>query len=98
MVKRAGAFRSRTRHKLKKVPRTSGKVSVTKFLQKFKEGENVIIKHEPTIQDGMPHPRFKGLTGKVIGMQGYVYKVVVMDGSVRKILLVAPVHLLKVKQ
>lgn len=97
MVKRAGTFRTRTRNKLRKTPRTSGKVSMTKYLQTFKVGEMVIIKHEPTVQDGMPHPRFKGSAGIVLGKQGYVYKVRVNDGNAKKMLLVAPVHLLRVK-
>ena len=71
---------------------------MTKFLQTFNVGDNAVIKQEPAIHDGMPHPRFKGVTGKVIGKQGTSYKVNVRDGNAHKVLLVAPVHLLKVKQ
>ncbi|MEM2873892.1 MAG: 50S ribosomal protein L21e [Candidatus Nanoarchaeia archaeon] len=97
MVKRAGTFRSRTRHKLRKRPRDRGKVPITKLLQQFNIGDSVVVKHEPACHGGMPHPRFKGLTGIILGKRGSSYLVRVKDKGLTKILIVAPVHLQKVK-
>jgi len=96
MVKRAGSFRCKTRHTLRKVPRTSGKVSVTRLLQKLEIGDSVTINPEPTIHNGMPHPRYKNRTGKVIEKRGSAYVVKVRDGDTTKTLIAAPVHLRKV--
>lgn len=97
MVTRRGGFRARTRNTLRKKPRQRGKVSVTASIQEFKIGDRVIIKQEPAVHKGMPHPRYKARTGVVIGQQGRVYKVEIQDGGSTKILLSAPVHLVKVK-
>ena len=97
MVKRAGSFRARTRQTLRKVPRTSGKVSINKQLQGFKIGETVAIKQEPAIHNGMPHPKYKNKTGIVKGKRGSNYEVEIMDGNKAKLLVSAPVHLVKLK-
>lgn len=97
MVKRAGSFRARTRKKLRKVPRTRGKVTITRMLQGFKAGEQVVIKQEPAIHAGMPHPRFKGIGGTVVGKQGTAYKIRIRDKNATKTLIAAPVHLLRAK-
>ncbi|MEM2954559.1 MAG: 50S ribosomal protein L21e [Candidatus Nanoarchaeia archaeon] len=97
MVKRAGSFRSRTRKKLRKIPRTSGKISLTKLLQTFKIGEKVIIDPEPAVHEGMPHPRFKGRHAIVIEKIGSAYKLEVRDGNSKKYLIAKPIHLTRVK-
>ncbi|MCD6403697.1 MAG: 50S ribosomal protein L21e, partial [Nanoarchaeota archaeon] len=48
MVRRAKGSRQKTRKKLRKSPRSRGKISVTRFLQEFKEGEKVLIDPEPS--------------------------------------------------
>ena len=96
MVKRAGGFRAKTRVALAKRPRNRGKVPVTAQIQEFKTGDRVIIKQEPAVHKGMPHPRYKARSGVVIGQQGRVYKVEIRDGGSKKILLSAPVHLKRI--
>jgi large subunit ribosomal protein L21e len=95
MVKRAGSFRSGTRKKLRKAPRSRGKVSVTRQLQQFSIGERVIIKQEPAVHNGMPHPKYKNKLGTVMGRRGSSYEVQVHDGGKAKIMIAAPVHLVK---
>ncbi|MFH0869298.1 MAG: 50S ribosomal protein L21e [archaeon] len=97
MVTRPGGFRAKTRGSLAKKPRNRGKVSVTACMQEFKIGDRVIILQEPAIHKGMPHPRYKSRTGVVIGEQGRVYKVRIQDGGSTKVMLSAPVHLVRVK-
>lgn len=98
MSKRIGGFRRKTRDKLKKSPRTKGKISIRNYLQQFKVGDHVNLNAEPAVQTGMYHPRFHGRTAIVIGKQGKCYKVQIEDGSLQKTLIVHPVHLRGVKE
>ncbi len=93
MSKRIGGFRRKTRHKLKKSPRTKGKISIRKYLQGFKVGDYVNLSAEPAVQTGMYLPRFHGRTAIVVGKQGDCYKVQIEDGSLKKMLIVHPIHL-----
>jgi len=95
MVTRIGGFRRKTRDKLRKSHRAKGKVSITNFLQKFVNGEKVLLKAEPAYQHGMYHPRFHNKAGIVEGTQGNCYKVKIKDFTKEKVLLVHPVHLRK---
>ncbi len=63
------------------------------ILREYKVGEKVTIKIDPSFHYGMPHRRFHGLTGTVIGKRGRSYIVEVYLGDKRKILIVPPVHL-----
>ncbi|MBU2589968.1 MAG: 50S ribosomal protein L21e [Nanoarchaeota archaeon] len=93
MVQRIGGFRRKTRSKLKKQYGQKGKISITKFFRKFKDGDKVILKPEPAVQTGMSFPRFQGKSGVISGKQGECYKVVIKDGNLKKIVVVHPVHL-----
>mgnify|MGYP001587355627 CR=1 FL=1 len=97
MTKRIGGFRRKTRHKLKKSPRTKGKISIKHYLQEFKVGDYVNLSAEPAIQKGMYLPRYHGKTATVIGRQGDCYKVRIRDGNLDKTLIAHPVHLRGVK-
>jgi large subunit ribosomal protein L21e len=96
MVNRVGSFRCKTRHTLRKTPRTSGKVAITCLLQQFNVGDAVTLIPEPAIHNGMPHPRYKNRTGKVVEKRGSSYVVKVRDGNSTKLLIAAPVHLKRV--
>ena len=91
MVQKHQGFRAKTREKLKQKP--GYRPSIMKFLQEFKEGQSVVIFPEPSSQKGMPFPRFKGKTGKVIGKRGNSYIIKVTDGNKVKIVISRPEHL-----
>jgi len=93
MTQRTGGFRAKTRKKLRKRARDKGKISTTRFMQKFEIGEKVTIKQEPAIHKAMPHPKFKNKTGIIVGKQGRAYVVEFKDGGKTKNVLSAPVHL-----
>lgn len=97
MTRRVGGFRARTRKKLRKKPRSKGKISTTRLLQSFKIGDKVIIAQESAIHKAMPHPKFKSRTGVVVKKQGRAYMVKIKDGRKTKNVLAAPIHLIKVK-
>ncbi len=76
-----------TRKKL----RLGKKPGTTRFLQSFQPGDTVHIKFITTKK--IQHPRFHGMTGKVIEKRGRSYAVQIRDGSVLKTLFVRPEHL-----
>ena len=43
MTQRSGGFRARTREKIKKTPRSRGKIPITKMMQTFKIGEKAML-------------------------------------------------------
>ena len=90
MVKKSHGPRARTRKKLRQKLRRKG---ITMFLKEFKEGERVIILPEPSSQKGMPFPRFKGMSGKIIGKKGKSYIVEIVDGNKLKKVIARPEHL-----
>jgi large subunit ribosomal protein L21e len=96
MVKRSKGLRSKSRHILRKKPRDRGTISITRALQQFEDGERVNIVIDPSIHKGMPHIRFHGKTGKILGKQGNSYIVNINDGKKIKSLIIKPEHLRRV--
>jgi large subunit ribosomal protein L21e len=91
MTRKTRGFRARTRNKLGQ--KVSYRPTITKFLQEFRIGQDVIISLEPSSQKGMPFPRFKGKIGKIVGKRGSSYLVEVNDGNMMKIIVSRPEHL-----
>lgn len=91
MVKKSKGPRVRTRKKLTQKP--GYRPPITKFIQEFKENQRVVILPEPSSHSGMPHPRFKGKIGRVIGRRGKGYIVEIIDGNKVKKLIARPEHL-----
>lgn len=88
MVKRSkGTFSTYTR-KLK----AKKKIGIVGIYKQFKEGDRVVINIKPG-HPGMPHPRYRGRHGVIVGKQGESYVVEVRDGNSVKRLISRPVHL-----
>jgi large subunit ribosomal protein L21e len=82
-----------TRNKLKNTPRERGTSPPQRAVEQYDNDEKVHIAIDPSVPDGRVHPRFHGLTGKVVGQQGQALKVRVTDGGKEKDLIVKPAHL-----
>jgi len=95
MVSKSKGFKIKTRKKLKQKPRY--RPTVNKFLQKFEIGEKVVIKQEPSSHKGMPHPRYKGMVGEVIGKRGRAYIISVEIGGKTKKIISRPEHMRHLK-
>lgn len=95
MVRASKGFRRGTRSRLKRARRD--KFKPQKFLKEFREGENVVIKQEPSSHLGMPHPRFKGKTGIVTGKRGRAYMINLKMGNMVKQIISRPEHLKKLQ-
>ncbi len=93
MVKRSQGLRSNTRHKLSRSRRQRGLSPITRALQQFAEGAPVNIVIDPSVHKGQPHPRFHGLTGRVVARQGRAYRVRVRVGNMVKQLIIRAEHL-----
>ncbi len=78
---RSHGERKRTRKKLSKEKRERGLSPISRAIQRFETGEMVHIYINPSIHKGMPHQRFHGMTGKIIGEQGRAYIVQISDGK-----------------
>ena len=91
MVKSSKGLRTGTRRKLRKEPRS--KFTITPRLRQFKENDRVTIKPDPSSHLGMPHIRFKGAAGVVLGKRGDAYMVEVRMGGKMKTVITRPEHL-----
>lgn len=97
MVVRSKGIRSKSRHILRKSPRTRGAPPVSHSLRRFEEGARVAIVIDPSVHKGMPHVRFQGTTGIVGGLQGNSVRVFIRAGKKPKELVVRPEHLKPVR-
>ena len=95
-MKGSHGYRRKSRT-LRVKPRDRGKIRIRKYLQRFKESEAVSINMDASYRN-IPHPRFQGKSGKVVGKQGRAYYVRIRDGGQAKNLLISPEHLIKIKQ
>ncbi len=66
---------------------------ITSLIQRFEVGQKVHVVCEPSTQKGMPHRRFHGKTGTVIGQRGRAWLLQIRDGDQNKIVIARPQHL-----
>jgi len=71
---------------------TNNKLTVNQLVKSFKEGDNVVIDLKVRFT-GMPHPRYRGRHGTVVGVRGKSYLVKIKDGRAIKELVIPGVHL-----
>ena len=86
-------MRKKSRDKLSRTVRAKGKSSVVRAIQEFDTGAMVHVIIDPSIHKGMPHPRFHGKTGEVVGTRGRAFVLKVTDGDATKTLITLPEHL-----
>ncbi|MFW9998894.1 MAG: 50S ribosomal protein L21e [Candidatus Hodarchaeota archaeon] len=93
MTKHRG-FRTKTRHKHRKNVRKRGLGSVEKYLIDYNLDDKVDIITDPSQHKrGMPHSRYHGRTGTIIGQRGRCYLVEVKLGNSKKTLIIGKEHL-----
>lgn len=91
MAQKSKGMRRKTR---KKLTRDSGNEGRTeKHLRSFDDGERVRFDIDPSVQQGMPHPRFDGRTGEVVEQRGRSFVVKLDDRGKEKTFAVYPAHL-----
>ncbi len=78
---------------MSKTVRARGISPVVRAIQEFDKGAMVHVIIDPSIHKGMPHPRFHGKTGEVVGTRGRAFVLKVTDGNATKTLITLPEHL-----
>jgi large subunit ribosomal protein L21e len=92
-LRKSKGYRAKTRRLLRKSPRERGKMQLSKLLHEYQPGNSVVIKIDPSVQKGMPHRRYHGRVGTIVGMRGKSYVVSVTQGDAIKEIIVRPEHL-----
>jgi len=77
--------------------RQRGKISLSKYFKKFKEGDFVAIKREISLGANFPK-RLQGRTGIVGGKKGRTYIVKLKDQNLNREYLIEAIHLNKINQ
>ena len=80
--------------KRKKI-RTRGKIQLSRYFQSFKEGDNVSVVRDVSIDFNFPE-RMQGRTGIVVEKRGRAYVVKIMDFNKEKKFIIEPIHLKKI--
>jgi large subunit ribosomal protein L21e len=87
-------YRNKTRKRHRKNVRDKGLGPVDKYLIDYNVGDKVdIITDSSKHKRGLPHRRYHGRTGTVIGERGRCYEIEVKLGGSRKLLIVGKEHL-----
>ena len=76
--------------------RTRGKIQLSKYFQKLKQGDFVSVIREVSQKADFPE-RLQGKTGIVEEKKGKVYSVKIKDINNEKKFLIHPIHLKKIK-
>jgi large subunit ribosomal protein L21e len=92
-MRRIGGSRRKSRYRLKKSIRRKGKISVSRFMQKFKSGQRVYLNIEPSYHKGCYDAKYFGKMGIVKKQKGKCYEVSINDCGKEKMLIVHPLHL-----
>ena len=95
MVKRIGGNRRKTRNKFKRDIQDKGKINIRRYLQTFEVGDQVTLKANSSVHEGLYFPRFHGKSATVCKQRGRCYEVSVMDLNKQKVLIVHPAHLIR---
>ena len=80
----------------RKKPRERGKLSLSRYFEKFKQGERVAIVRELSQKPSFPK-RIQGLVGVIEEKRGKSYVVKLKQGNKEKTHIIKAIHLKKVK-
>lgn len=87
-------YRNKSRQRHRKNVRDRGLGSIEKYLIDFSVKDKVDIITDPSQHKrGMPHRRYHGRTGEVVGIRGRCYEVEVKLGNSKKTLILGKEHL-----
>jgi len=92
-MQRIGGLRRKTRHLFTVPRRMKGKVTITKHMEEFEEGDKVKLIYNATIHKSPFKARHYGRVGVVSKKRGSCYEVSVKTDHSVKTVIVHPVHL-----
>jgi len=73
--------------------REKGLAPLSRIIYPYREGDKVSIVIDPSVHKGMPHRRYHGKVGTIIGRRGKAYVIKVNLGDKEKTLIVRPQHI-----
>lgn len=73
--------------------REKGKLGLSRLLVNYEKGERVVIKIDPAVHKGIPHKRYQGKVGVVVGKRGRAYLLEVPFKRKVKTIIATPEHL-----
>jgi len=82
---------------MKKKVREKGKLKLSRYFQKLKEGDSVAVIIEYSQKLNFPE-RLQGRSGKIKDQKGRSYIVTIKDQTKEKDFIISPIHLKKLKQ
>ena len=80
----------------RKILRERGKIKLSRYFQKFNEGDKVTVIMELAKEPKFPK-QIQGRTGIISGIRGNSYLVKMKDLNKEKTYIIHPVHLKKIK-
>ena len=87
-------YRNKTRKRHRRKARDKGLGSIEKYLIEFEINDKVDIITNPSRHKfGMPHRRYHGLTGTIVGTRGRCFEVQVKLGNSKKTLIIGREHI-----
>lgn len=87
-------YRNKTRRIHRKKVRSRGLGSIDKYLIDYEINDKVDLITDPSQHKrGMPHRRYHGRTGVIVGKRGRCYEVEVKLGKSKKLLILGKEHL-----
>jgi large subunit ribosomal protein L21e len=89
-------YRNKSRKLYRITPRKRGQNAIDKYLLDYEVGDKVHIIGDPSQHKrGLPHRRYYGKTGKIVGTRGRCFEVEVKLGNSKKFLICGKEHLVK---
>ena len=77
--------------------RTRGKIKLSEYFKKLKEGDTISVFREESLKASFPE-RLQGRTGVVKHKKGSCYIVGIKDQNKKKEFIIHPIHLKKMKE
>lgn len=94
MVKASRGLRHRTRKLFRKSVRERGAIPrLSLVMREYNIGDKVHIVLNPAVHEALPHRRYVGKTGTIVGRRGRAYLVEVLVGGKKKVVITVPEHL-----
>ena len=78
---------------MRKSPREHGKLGLSRLLNEYKPGDKTVIIIDSGVHKGMPHRRYQGRVGVIVGKRGRAFEISVSQGNAIKEIIVRPEHL-----
>lgn len=86
-------YRNKTRKRYRKKPREKGLGSIEKYLADYEINDKVDIIADPSQHKrGLPHRRYQGKTGVIVGKRGRCFEIEVKLGNSKKMLIIGREH------